>query len=276
MIRLPLAFGLALALSVPGPASAQTPAEIVDRMVDTFERGAVSVQNYTVVQDVMGFRSELYYEREVQDGRPVFALKQSNTAGFAADLDDDLGVADLYALAPELAEHARYGGTEQVDGTEAHVLLIDDLQVLDLVPAQPSEDAEFRPRTGRILIDGALWVPRRMEFAGDLDTGDRVVEVTSVIDLLDYRSEQGLLLPHRTLVRMEGLGAAIDPDMRAELDQMRRQLEELPAAQRAMVEEMFRGQIEQMEALLSGGDDAAMTVEVAVVEVRVNQGPPGQ
>jgi len=273
VIRLPIVLGLAAILAASG-AAAQTPADIVGRMLDAYERSTAAVENYTVVQDIMGFRTELYYEKEAREGRSVFQLKQSTAAGFAADLDDDMGLQDVYAIAPDLAEHARYGGTERVDGHEVHVLLIDDLRVLDLAPASPSEDAEFRPRTGRILIDAALWVPRRMEFAGDLDTGDRVVDVTSVIELQDYRNEQGLLLPHRTLVRMEGIGAAIDPEMRAELEEMRRRLAELPEGQRAMIEGMLRAQMEQMEALLAGGDDAAMTVELTVLEVRVNLGPP--
>jgi hypothetical protein len=220
----------------------------------------------------MGFRSELYFEKETVDGRPFFQLKRSSTAGASMDMEQDVGYSDVYAVGPDLARYSRYGGTEQVDGDRVHVLVIDDLTALDLVPATP-EDTEFRAKSGRILVDAETWVPRRMEFVGDLDTGDGPVEVTSVIDLRDYRSDQGLLLPYLTVVRMEGLGAAMDPAMLAEFEEMRRQLEELPPEQRAMVEQMFAGQMEQIEALLSD-EDGAMTVEMRVLEVRVNQGPP--
>ena len=264
--------GLLLA-AVPALAAAQSPADIVDRMLEVYERNTASVENYTVVQEVMGFESELYFEKEMRDGRPVFQLRGSSSAGVSSEVEEDFGYSDVYAAGPELAEHARYGGTERIGGEEVHVLLIDDLSALDLVPETGPQESEFEPRTGRILIDTDLWVPRRMEFTGDLDTGGGPVEVTSVIDLEDYRDDQGLLMPYRTVVRMEGLGAAIDPEMRAEYEEMRRQLEGLPEGQREMVEQMFRGQMEQMEALMSG-EDGTMTVEMRVLEVRVNQGPP--
>ena len=272
MNRIPPAIGLLVALCTP-PASAQTASEIVDRMLEAYEESAESVENYTVVQDVMGFQSELHFEKEIQDGHPVFQLRNSSTDGFAADLDEDLSYTDVYAAAPKLKEHARYGGTEQMDGAEVHVLVIDDLAALGLAQTSAPEDTEFHPRIGRIYVDAETWLPRRMEFVGDLDTGDGVVEVTSTIDLQDYRDDDGLLLPYRTVVRMDGLAAAIDPEMRAELEELQRQLEELPEEQRAMVEQMFAGRMEQMEALLDG-EDGGMTVEMNVLEVRVNEGPP--
>lgn len=264
--------GLLLA-ALPTLAAGQSPADIVERMLEVYERNTASVENYTVVQEVMGFESEMYFEKEMRDGRPVFELRGSSSGGMTADVEEDFGYSDVYAAGPELAEHSRYGGTERVGGEEVHVLLIDDLTALDLVPETGPEESEFEPRSGRILVDADLWVPRRMEFTGDLDTGDGPVEVTSFIDLEDYRDDQGLLMPYRTVVRMEGLGAAIDPEMRAEYEEMRRQIEGLPEGQREMVEQMFRGQMEQMEALM-GGEDGTMTVEMRVLEVRVNQGPP--
>ncbi|MEX2467236.1 MAG: hypothetical protein WD995_10015 [Gemmatimonadota bacterium] len=275
MKRFSLAVALLLGLgpSVASAQSAQSAADIVDRMLDAFEANTASVENYSVVQEVMGFESELYFEKEMEDGRPVFHLVSSSTGGFAADLDDDLGYSDIYAAGPELAEHARYGGLESIEGREAHVLVIDDLAALDLTSTATPEDTEFHPRNGRIYVDADLWVPRRMEFAGDLDTGDGLVEVTSVIEMEDYRDDAGILLPYRTVVRMDGLAAALDPEMRAELEELQRQLEELPEEQRAMVEEMFAGRMDQMEALL-GGEDGGMTVEMLVLDVRVNEGPP--
>jgi hypothetical protein len=272
MKRVPvLSFALLGAVWAPS-AFAQTPDEIVGRMLDAFERNTASVDNYVVVQEVMGFRSELYFEKETVDGRAVFRLRAPEAGGMGPEMDEDLGYTDIFAAGPQLAAHARYGGTERVGDEEVHVLLFDDLSALDLGPSSPSENADFRPRHGRILVDSDQWVPLRMEFVGDLDMGQGSAEVTSVIDLEDYRDEDGLLLPYRTVVRMEGLGAAIDPEARSQLEEMRRQLAELPESQRALVEEMFRGQMEQMEALLDE-ENGRMTVEVVVLEVRVNEGP---
>ena len=268
-----LFWSLAWLASTPAFLLAQSSAEIVERMLDAYEESVAAVDNYMVVQEVMGVESEMYFEKEMVEGRPVFRLRSSAAGGFANDMDEDFGYGDVYAVGPALAEHSRYGGTEDVDGVATHVLILDDLQALDLVPEAGPEGSEFQPRTGRILVDPELWVPRRMEFSGDLDNGNGPVEVASVIDMQDYRDHQGLLLPHVTVVRMDGLRAALDPAMLAELEEMRRQLEALPEDQRAMVEQMFGSQMEQMEAML-GSEDGAMTVEMRVLDVRVNQGPP--
>jgi len=258
---------------LPRPLSAQTAADIVDRMLSRFTDSAAAVDNYTVVQEILGTRTELYFEKEMADGYAVFHLRGSSAGAATENLERDVGYADVYTAAPQMAEHARYAGLETVDGVEAHVLAIDDLSRLDLMSAPVSDQGEFVPRSGRILIDAQRWVPRRMEFVGDLDTGTDPAEVTSVIDFLEYEDALGLLVPRLTTVRMEGLSAAIDDETRAQLEEMRRQLEEMPPAQRAMVEEMFQGRLAEMEALLSD-DGAPLTIEIRVVEVRVNEGAP--
>jgi hypothetical protein len=242
-------------------------------MLEAYEESIASVDNYLVVQEVMGVESEMYFEKELVEGRPVFQLRSTATGGLSSGVDEDFGYGDVYAVGPELAEHSRYGGTETVEGAETHVLILDDLQALDLVPETGPDGADFQPRTGRILVDASRWVPRHMEFTGDLDTGSGAVEVTSVIELLDYSDAGGMFMPYRTVVRMEGLRDALDPAMLAELEEMRRQLEALPEDQRAMMEQMFGSQMEEMEAML-GSPDGAMTVEMRVLEVRVNEGPP--
>ena len=138
--------------------------------------------------------------------------------------------------------------------------------------AGPESDS-FTPKTGKLFIDTELWIPRRMEFTGDMKTDNGTHEVTSVISLEDYREVSGFLHPFRTVMRMEGIGAMIDPEMRAQYDEMKRQLESVPESQRAMVERMMGAQMERMEEMMSGGDDT-MTVEVIVKELRVNTGPP--
>jgi hypothetical protein len=72
-------------------------------------------------------------------------------------------------------------------------------------------------------------------------------------------------------VRIEGLAAAMDPQMLAQLDEMERQLADLPPDQREMMERMLGPQMEQIRQMMAGGDDA-MTVEITVVDVSINTG----
>ena len=270
----PLALLLAGAFFAPLPVVAQSAADVVDEMLRVYARNAQGVDDYTIVQEVMGTETRLYFEKEAVDGRPLFKLRQSSTAGVVQmGHEDDGTLNELYAAGDALSRSARYGGVEQIEGREAHLLVLEDLSSLGLSPTPAPAGAEFTPRQARLFVDAERSVPRRLEFEGEMAMEQGVFDVTSVIDMEDYREVDGFLLSHRSVVRIEGLGAVIDPEMRAQYEEMRRQLEALPESQRAMVEQMMRGQMEQVDALMSGEQDG-MTIEIRVTDVRVNAGPP--
>jgi hypothetical protein len=62
--------------------------------------------------------------------------------------------------------------------------------------------------------------------------------------------------------------------MKKQYDEMKKQLAELPEAQRQAMEQMMKGRLEQIEKMM--GADGGMNVEVVVRDVRVNQGAPGR
>ncbi len=252
--------------------AAQSVADIVERMYDSYERQAAGVDNYTLVQSVLGIETTSYFQKEVVDGRPVFMLRDSDTGGFSFSLgDDQAGIGDFFLWGNELIEHGRYAGQEQIGTSAVHVLAVDDLSQLDIAQPTTPDDMEFEPRTARIFVDDALMVPRRMEFVGDARTNTGPHEVTVRIDLENYLPIESLLVPYRTVVNIEGLGAAIDPEMRAQLEEMERQLAAMPADQRQMMERMLGPQMEQIQQMMAGGGDA-MTIEVTVVDVVLNAG----
>lgn len=252
--------------------AAQSVADIVERMYDSYERQAAGVDNYTLVQSVLGIETTSYFQKEVVDGRPVFMLRDSGTGGLSFSLgDEQAGVGDFFLWGDELIEHGRYAGQEQIGASAVHVLAVDDLSQLDIAQPTTPDDMEFEPRTARIFVDDALMVPRRMEFVGDARTNTGPHEVTVRIDLENYLPIESLLVPYKTVVNIEGLGAAIDPEMRAQLEEMERQLAAMPADQRQMMERMLGPQMEQIQQLMAGGGDA-MTIEVTVVDVVLNAG----
>ena len=251
------------------PSSAQSPKEIFDRMLAEYERQIAGVDNYTVVQEMMGMQAVMYFEKEIVDGRPMMRLKQSSVGGVTSASDEEDSLNELYAMMPELVDHATYGGRDRVDGHAVHVVNVTNLQDLEFSRSMGDED--FTPTDGTFYVDAEQWIPRRMRFAGEMHTEEGPRTVTSVIDLLDYREVGGMLHPYRTTIQVEGLGEAIDPEMRAQYEEMKQQLADLPESQRAMAERMMKGQMEQIEKMMAGG---AMTVETIVSDVRVNQGPP--
>ena len=265
-----------LAVSILGaqPAVAQTQsaAAIVGRMFDEYRNRAESIENYTLVQQVMGLETLSYFEKELVDGRPVFRLRRSSANGMEIENPTEGGVDEIYMMGAELARRASYLGSERINDYDVHVLDIPDLSGTGF-GRNVTQDSEFTPTRGRLYLDIDTYAPRRMTFEGVMRNAGGVSTLTSTIDMADYREIDGLLLPHLTVINIDGLGAAIDPATRAQFEEMQRELEMMPPEQRAMVEAAMAGQLEQFRAMM-GEEGAPMIVEVMVREVFVNIGPP--
>lgn len=259
-------------LALPGVGVAQSAGEIVDRMLSAYEQRGANVDNYTVVQDLLGFESVTYYEKERVDGRSVFRLVRSSTAGMELDEPNGGGVDEIFLMGDELAQRAEYLGRETVDDYEVHVLDLPDLSGTEF-GRNVTPDSEFSATSGRLYIDVDTWVPRRMEFQGEMSRDGERTPIGLTIDLGDFRDSSGLLLPYHTVVTMEGIGQAIDEETRAQFEQMQQELENMPAEQRRVVESMMAGQLERFRTLMEDRE-APMVIEILVREVRINQGPP--
>lgn len=264
---------VALAASLPAHGTAQSASDIVERMLSEYARRVADVDNYTLVQQTMGFETVSYFEKEVVDGRPVFRSRTSVTSlGVTADVSEDSGVDDVYAIGEELGRRGTYAGVRSVDDYDLHVIEVGDFAGLDF-GGDLAPDSDFRAKSGTFFLDVDTYVPRRVEFVGSLTNEEGVHDITSIIEMGDYREVQGMLVPYRTAVTIEGLGEAIDAETRAQFEEMQRELESLPPQQRAMVEQMMAGQLEQFRSMMAG-EDAPMTFQVLVTAVRVNEGPP--
>jgi hypothetical protein len=265
---------VALLCAVASSAQAQTAPDIVARMLAEYERRAEGIDDYTLIQEVMGLETVSYFEREMVDGRPVFRLRRSSAGGMDVPDSGQGGLDEIYSIGAELGERATYRGVERIDDYDLHVLDVSDFSGLGF-GRNVTPDSEFAPRGGTIFLDVDTYAPRRLEFEGEMTNAQGVHTVSSTIEMGDYREVEGLLVPFRTVVQIEGLGAAIDPETRAQFERMQRELESMPPEQRAMVESMMAEQLEQFRAMMSG-EDAPMTVRILVREVRVNAGPPAR
>ena len=258
--------------AAPRVADAQSVEDVVQGMYESYEEQAAGIDSYRLVQSMMGVETTSFFEKQMVDGRPVFRLVQSDMGNMSFGMgDEDAGVGDIFLWGDELIEHGRYAGREQIGQFSVHVLAIDDLSQLDIAQPATPEDMDFEPKTAHIYVDDELMVARRMEYTGDAVTDTGPHEVTVRVDMENYLPIEGLLIPYRTVVQIEGLGAAMDPEMRAQLEEMEQQLAALPPDQRAMMERMLGGQLEQLRQMMQGGGDA-MTMEITVVDVAINAG----
>ena len=251
-----------------GDVVAQSAPDLVHSMLEAHEARIEGVENYTLVQAVMGFETETYFEKHTVEGRSVFRASFAGLGGQRSS--PATGVEDVYALGEDLARRSEYRGRERVGDYEVHVLDITDLRGTGF-GSNVAQDSEFEPIKGSVFLDAQSYVPRRFVFEGEMTRSGSTIPLTAIMEMGDYREVQGLLIPFRTVTTIEGLAAAIDPEVKAQFEEMQLELEALPAQQRAMIIELMAEQMEQFEAMMVD-DSAPMVVEVLVTDVRVNEG----
>lgn len=195
-----------LVLLVPGVASTQSVAEVVEGMYAAAERQAAPVQDYTLTQRVMGVETFSYFEKEIVDGRPVFRLKMSDGAGFSLSLaGEDVGLGDVFLFGPDLVEHARYEGIEPLGNFSVHVLAVDDAATVEIVPPGSASQATFTAKSLRLFVDTTLMIPRRVVIVGDVaaDTGSQ--ELTIQMDMTSFLPIESLWVPFMTTLQVAGM-----------------------------------------------------------------------
>jgi hypothetical protein len=255
--------------------SATSPgAQVLERALARHLERMEGVENYTMVQTVMGMETTVYFEREVVDGRPRYRSRVVSVAGQGVPAAPDEW-EDLYDGFATYAERATLRGTETVDGHPAWALVIDDFSRLPGMGAgaEDLEGVAFSRAT--LFLDTASYVLRRMEVEGTMERDGEQQPVTVTGRFEDYRQVGSMLHAYRTVMSMDGFAPAMPA---AEVEQARRNLAELrtqmasmPAAQRDLMQGMLQPQIEQLESMLGGG---AAELVIEVRDVRINTGPP--
>ena len=259
---------LAALLVVPVPAAGQSAGEIVQEALQRYEQRMEGVQSYTVVQEVMGFESSTRFERKDMDGQTVFVLAGTEGSDAAEGAPQN-----YHAMLDELGEKGSVEGTESVDGEECHVLAVTDFSGDAFAQfAPPESSGEWTPERLRLWVDHDELVPRKMVFEGETTRGGEPTPVTMTALMRDYREVDGVLHPFTMEVHTEGVGPAMSPqerkEMQASMRQLKQQMAEMSPQERKMMESMMGGQIEKMEKMLSSG---AMDFTVQVKEIRVNE-----
>jgi len=276
---LPLLLLIVLGAFAPTTLTAQSAADILQSAADRHAENLRGIDDYTVVQEVMGMTTTMYFERG-PDGE--FQSRIVGGVGGASTVS----MSDFAPNEPEqftrMAEAAVYAGTETLDGRQVHVIRYEDLSVLqDYMESHGmggDRGGEMVPETMETWIDADRLVPLRLETHGTMTMNGRSGPVTSTVVMEDYREVGGMLYPFTTRIQTTGMAELMDisPDqleeMQSQMEEMTAQMERMPAAQREMMERMMGDQLDRLRDMLTSG---AMAMTVTVVELRVNEGPPG-
>jgi len=257
-----------VAFTFSAPAAAQDAKHVLQEAMERYEQRAVDVDNFTVVQDVMGYEVTSYFEKRIVDGHAVFVMTD-----MAGDETEDMGM--LYSAFMEIADHATIEGTETVDGVTCYAVHVADMSVVDWDPQVGEEDEDFKPKSGTFYIDRDDSLLRKMVIDAEGIREGRTVPVTMEMMLRDYREVDGLIHPFLTEMKISGSDGGMSEEEKAEaresLDEIKKQMEEMDEAQRKMMESMMKDQIERLEEMVESGE---MNFTIKVKELRVNSGAP--
>lgn len=249
-------FALLLSLSVAAPGLAATAKSVLEEARDKYEARLKNVETVTVVREMMGTEMEHVLVKEMVNGRPQL-VAQSSSAGS--------NFGSVYDYVDEIAKQAELQGKEEIDGHSCWVIYVPRISEIDL--GEQADD--FEANDGKLYIDAKNSLLRGMQMNGTMSRNGKSETMTMDIVLTDYREIDGWLQPFRTEMSMGGeAGSGQMAEMEAAMAEMKKQLEQMPAEQRAMMEKMMKDRMPKMSGGDGGGSKMSMTMEVK--EVRVN------
>lgn len=264
---------LLLAGATAAPAEAQSAETIMRRAVEAYERSVEDVEDYTVVQEVMGLATVTshFVKREI-DGHPVFVKAGEDGTGDAGPE----GWGNPYRLFPALADRAHLEGTREEEGERVWALSVTDFSGLDASRMTPPQvPGEFHPERAVIHLDVDDYTIRRIFLEGRVDRDGEARDLEMDARFRDYRTVKGMPYPYELEITMKGMEAVMSPEeieqARAQLREFREQMEQAPEDRRAMMERVLGPRLEELERMVESGE-ARITVRVQ--EMRVNEGPP--
>lgn len=287
-LRAPLAAALLAVLLPAAPVAAQRgpdAADILRRAVRSADaaRGP-RVRDYTVTQTFMGVPNAFYFSRQTLEGVKLWVPQgvqgaEPNPVADIGVLDGSVMGAAVEAMMRTVPEAFRYEGVDSAAGLPAY----------RLVTTQARVEAAAGAVTAPGLVGGGaaeieLWVDTAsyrmlgLRLTG-LEMEDEEVPITGArLEFHDFRTTDGVTLPHRTTVELEGM---VFPLSEAEMSVLKTLLTENPGALREILAQnadpdpaaaLF------MEWFLENGAEyfrtGRMVFESRVSEVRVNAGAP--
>jgi len=261
---------LAIFLISSAAHSQMTVDQILDNMVKEFEKGIQDIDDYTVTTNM--YTAE--YKKTYVDGRPTFKsrvrVRGMEQLSGGAISTSSMGHSDFFDtdMFNYLKENAEYRGTETIDGARTHTVFVSELR--DLVTDANADQA----KNVHFFVDADMWVLRKMEFDVQMeDSPGQAQTMNAIVRFQDFRTIEGMQMPFKTVMEMEGLDSAISDAEREEarksMEELQKQLDAMPAQQRSMMENMLGPQLRQLENMLAG---EKFEIVIQVEEVKVNTG----
>ena len=271
---------LAVLASLHGPAPSlhgQNAQEILAQAMERYEQNLAGVENITVRQEVMGVETTAYMVRGTVGGHSILQPMEVDATGAEVDPLEEVG--DLWASPHELyvslADRWTMEGRGTVDGRETWLLSLSDPEALDWdMPTGPA--GGFTPERVELELAVDDLVPLAMRISGQGTASGGPQSFGMQIRFSDYRTVSGYLHPFLISLETDGAAPGVSEaemeEARRGLAELEREMENMPEAQRAMMERMMGDQIQMLREMVEGG---GLQLEIRVTDLQVNAGPPG-
>jgi len=251
-----------------------TAAELADRLDQVnLERiqniDQLQITNVITSGMMEGMENVTNYEKVQRNGRDVLEAVDSEDDMY--EMGDMTGYFD--EMMGEMVRHASSVSEESYQGNSVYRIEIDDREFLNSLAeddrlSREELDEDFAPESVVLLMDTDELILYRATFYQQSSRGD---SITMHINLSEYEYFSGLPIPLVVDFEIEGLDQMISEEEMAEardaLREMESQLEQMPEAQRNMIEQQLRPQIERFEQMVQQGELGNMRIEVTNVVV---------
>lgn len=268
-------FALFFTLSAPLLLAQPSPSALADQLdgaytdrIQNIDR--LRISTVAVGGMLEGMENTALYEKVNREGRDVLVEvdEEGRNEGVYQGMMDD--------VMSGMVRNARSISEEQMGGYAVYRVEVDDpeflsdLQTGEAFANEDLDNEDFTIESATIYIDREELLLRYISFSQQETDGRRL---TMNFEMTDYQTHTGFPVPHLMRIEVEGLDQMISDDELAEarqaMSELETQLESMPEAQRNMVENQLRPQMERFETMLEQGDLG--NVEVRVVDVFVNK-----
>lgn len=243
------------------------PEDVIGRMLERLQADYGDVQAFTVVSD----SALLHFERlPGGDSLPTFRVRSGTNDEALAPLPSDPYRLPVPAVLAQLRTGGRLAGQDTLDGRRVYVVEAErPREFLGLPPT-----ATDSTLTVRVYVDAETFRVVGLRVQQPVPTGAPRPEAGPLVEthrFEDYREVDGVVLPHRTRLRLDGLLAVTPEEDKmiagASLAMRRAQAESLPPAERAIAEAAIDREIRFYE-------EGVLTGTFTVREVRVGAPSP--
>lgn len=261
---------VALALA-PSVAAAQAAQDVLSDALGLYEQRLDGVDDVTIRQEVMGMPTTTYMVKEEVEGRPVLQVRSVDGAAEPAQGTENLtdAWADPRTFYEEWADRWTLEGEGSVDGQGTWRLQLADFEGIDWEEAGLEEgDSSFEPDRMVIELEQGELVPLRVDVQGEVVDDGNAHPMDATIHFSDYREVEGYLHPYQMTLESDATALGLsDDEMAVALEE----LQDMPADQRAAMEQMLGDELDFLMEMLEGD---GITMEVVVTDLQVNAGPP--